>query len=116
MTSKFIKSGEDHYLFDAGMFIPITVNNNTWHDLNMDGIDGENKSSLPGVKVTIHDKEGDILSTTTSGPDVWTFNIMPPGAYQVQTTPPTVMTGLVYNISPRPVNQTSISAFNPTHS
>ena len=112
---KFIKSGEDHYSFDAGMFIPITVNGTTWHDLNADGIDGENESGLPGVKVTLHDKDGDVVGTTTSGPDgVWTFNDMPPGAYQVQITPPTAASGLVYMISPRPVNQTSVSDFNPT--
>jgi hypothetical protein len=96
------------------MFIPITVNGTTWHDLNADGIDGDTEPGLPDVKVTLYDNDGDEVGTTTTGPNgVWTFIDMPPGTYHVKITPPTVESGLVYMISPRPVNQTSTGDFNP---
>ena len=110
---KFIKSGDDHYSFDAGMFIPITVNGTTWHDLNADGIKEGDEPGLASVVVTLYDYDGDEVTTTTAGANgVWKFDEMPPGTYHVKITPPTDPSGNVFMISPKPANQTSRGDFD----
>lgn len=110
---KTLKSGEENYSFDAGMFIPITVNGTTWHDLDADGIDEENEPGLAGVTVTLFDRDGDEVQNTTTGSDgVWEFKEMPPGTYHVKITPPKDSSGATYQLSPKPVNQTG-SDFDP---
>jgi protocatechuate 3,4-dioxygenase beta subunit len=107
---KTLKSGEENYSFDAGMFIPITVNGTTWHDMNADGIEGDDEPGLSGVVVTLYDRDGDLVRNTTTGSDgVWTFNKMPPGTYHVKITPPIDSSGTTYQLSPKPANQTSFS-------
>lgn len=104
---KTLKSGEENYSFDAGMFVPITVNGTTWHDLDADGIEEDNEPGLAGVKVTLYDRDGDAVQNTTSGSDgVWAFIEMPPGTYHVKITPPKDSSGTEYQLSPKPVNQT----------
>ena len=111
---KTLKSGEENYSFDAGMFIPITVNGTTWHDLDADGIEEENEPGLAGVVVTLYDRDGDVVQNTTSGSDgVWAFDDMPPGTYHVKITPPKDSSGTSFQLSPKPANQTAGADFDP---
>lgn len=110
---KFLKSGDSYYSFDAGMFIPVTVNGTTWHDLNADGFKQGNELGLASVAITLYDYNGDLVATTTTGANgVWKFEEMPPGSYHVKITPPTDPSGKVFALSPKPANVTSRADFD----
>jgi len=108
---KTLKSGEENYSFDAGMFIPVTINGTTWHDYNANGIEEDEEPGLQGVNVTLFDRDGDWVGSTFSNADgVWIFDEMPPGTYHVKITPSDE-----FKISPKPANSTAddSSDFDP---
>ena len=113
---KTLNSGDENYSFDAGMFIPVTINGTSWHDLNADGIEEPNEPGLENMIITLYDRDGDEVHTRTTGPDgVWSFEDMPPGTYSVKITPPEDPSGNVWTLSPKPVSSTNSSTtdFDP---
>mmetsp|Transcript_32451 Transcript_32451/g.58651 ORF Transcript_32451/g.58651 Transcript_32451/m.58651 type:complete len:1622 (-) Transcript_32451:91-4956(-) len=109
--AKLVESGDDNLSFDAGMFIPVTVNGTTWHDLNANGIEDEGELGLTGITVTLYDRDGDVAGVQDTDADgVWHFDDMPPGTYSVEITKPV---GSMFEISPKPANNTDGSDFDP---
>ena len=111
-----ILSGSTNLSLDAGMFLPVTINGTTWHDLNADGFHDEDEPILEGSTVTLYDADGEIVVGTSpqvvgeSG--VWTFEDLPPGTYTAEIVPPS---GEWY-LSPIPEDEGEGSAstdFNP---
>ena len=104
-NAKDVRSGDDNLSFDAGMFIPVTINGTTWHDLNANGIEEEGEPSLQGMTITLYDRDGDEVGTQESNDvGVWHFGDLPPGTYSAKITKPV---GSEYEISPKPVNVTA---------
>ena len=87
-----ILSGGTDLSRDAGMFLPVTINGTTWHDLNADGFRNAEEPILEGSTVTLFDTDGDIVVGTSPqvvGPSgVWSFEDLPPGCYTAEIQPP----------------------------
>lgn len=100
-----ILSGSTNLSLDAGMFLPVTINGTTWHDLNADGFHDEAEPILEGSTITLFDADGEIAIGTSpqvvgeSG--VWTFADLPPGTYIVEIVPPSGE----WNLSPIPEDE-----------
>jgi len=95
---KSLKSGEENYSFDAGMFIPVTINGTIWHDLNANGVEEGEEPGLPYITVELFDRDADSFGTTlTDVNGVWIFDEMPPGTYHVK-----IIQSDDYRISPKP--------------
>ena len=109
---KSLKSGDEIYSFDAGMFIPVQINGTTWHDLNADGVEQHNETGLANIVVTLFDVDGEEVGSQTTDTDgVWLFADMPPGTYHVMITPPE---DPAYLLSPKPADGTDTSSdFDP---
>ena len=43
-----------------------SLGNYVWYDTNKDGIQGDDEKGISGVKVTLKDENGNIISTTTT--------------------------------------------------
>merc|ERR1712194_11708 len=100
---KMVTSGDINLSFDAGMFIPVTINGTTWHDLNANGLEEEGEQGLSDVTVTLYDRDGDVAGEQDTVDGVWHFDDMPPGLYWAEITPPA---GSEYMLSPKPTNNT----------
>ena len=92
-TSIFmILSGTDNLSVDAGVFVPVTINGTTWHDLNADGFNSEDEPILEGSIITLFGADGQIVDGTSPqvvGPSgVWAFEDLPPGCYTAEIQPP----------------------------
>jgi len=109
---KYLQSGDENYSFDAGMFIPVTIEGETWHDLNGDGIEEPNEPGLEGMVITLYDGDGvEVDSMTTIADGTYLFADKPPGTYYVKITPPE---DAEWTLSPKPVNSTDTSTdFDP---
>ena len=87
--AKLVESGDDNLSFDAGMFIPVTVNGTTWHDLNANGIEEEGEPGLTGITVTLYDRDGDVAGVQDTDADgVWHLSAKVTGlAQKIQVGP-----------------------------
>lgn len=76
---KLLKSGDSYYSFDAGMFIPASINGTKWHDLNADGFKQCNEFGLASNAITLYDDDGDFTCQdyTTHDPSRKVFTMSP---------------------------------------
>ncbi|KAL7555014.1 hypothetical protein ACHAWF_018715 [Thalassiosira exigua] len=103
-----LTSGEENNSFDAGMFLPVTINGTAWHDLNADGVEEDGEPPLSGVTVTLFNAEGETVGSQVTGADgVWEFDELPPGTYEALITPPDH--DPEYMLSPSPADESETS-------
>src|SRR5437764_670932 len=74
---------------DAGLVVPAVTPKNklgdyVWYDANDNGIQDKGEEGVDGVKVTLKDGSGKVLSTTTTASGgKYLFGNLPDGSYQV---------------------------------
>ncbi len=90
-----IVAGEKNYTIDAGMYsqpegqyMPSSLGNFVWNDVNNNGIQDANEAGIQGVTVNLYDSTGvNIVATTiTDVLGYYIFNNLKPGSYQVEFT------------------------------
>eukprot|EP01132_Coremiostelium_polycephalum_P005726 gene5726-7122_t len=71
-------------------FVPsVTIGQNVWVDTNNNGRKDPGEPLLPGVPVTLVDRNGTVISTTTTDPTGnYIFSNVPPGQYCVRINTP----------------------------
>jgi len=76
----------------AGVFAPVTVGGAgslVFTDTDGDGVQGGGEAGVTGVTVRLLDTAGNLVATTTTGPDGgYSFAGVAPGTYQVEFVPP----------------------------
>ncbi|WP_394940796.1 SdrD B-like domain-containing protein [Psychromicrobium sp. YIM B11713] len=84
-----LTSGTPNNTIDAGVFKPVTIGDTVFTDVNGNGVQDDGEPGLAGVKVDLLDKDGNVVATTTSGPNgEYSFTNVVPGTYSVKFTAP----------------------------
>jgi hypothetical protein len=79
---------------------PVQIGNRVWFDRDRDGIQGPDEESIPGATVTLRDKDGKVLETTTTNArGEYYFQVEPRTGYQLKFD---VTTGDTSGIPERP--------------
>ena len=79
-----LQSGEHNPTLDAGMYLPASLGDLVWEDLNGDGIQDAGEPGIPGVKVTLYDAAANVVATTnTDANGNYRFDNLIPGDYTV---------------------------------
>ncbi|MFW2383844.1 MAG: SdrD B-like domain-containing protein, partial [Acidimicrobiales bacterium] len=74
----------DDLTVDAGFFLPASVGDLVWDDLNADGVQDAGEPGIDGVVVELRDGGGAVVSTTTTaGGGLYSFTGLTPGNYTV---------------------------------
>lgn len=93
--TSFLNSGESDTNLDAGVYIPMSVGDFVWEDLNGDGLQDVGEPGISGVTVVLFDTVTNAIATNvTDGLGAYLFTNLPPGAYVVdfdETTIPWVV-------------------------
>ncbi len=97
-TTAFINSGEMDCTLDAGYFVPVSVGDTVFVDVNGNGIQDPTDDPIEDVVVTLYelddmgngvqvteDAEGDPVTPANTNPDgSYLFDNLPPGEYYVE--------------------------------
>ena len=79
-----LTSGETNRTVDAGLYRPATIGDLVFEDVNGNGLQDQGEPGIPGVTVNLKDAGGNVLATTTTGPNgKYTFTDLTPGTYVV---------------------------------
>ena len=79
-----LSGGANNLTLDAGYYVPVTIGDYIWLDLDGDGVQDEDENGLSGITVTLLDENGNVVATTTTnGNGNYTFENLPPGTYTV---------------------------------
>ncbi|MBP7961504.1 MAG: DUF11 domain-containing protein [Caldilineaceae bacterium] len=82
-----LTSGETDLTWDAGLYMPASLGDRVWEDLNGNGIQDAGEPGLGGVTVLLLNGSGGLVTSATTQPDgSYLFNNLTPGTYQVQFT------------------------------
>ncbi|MEZ5039334.1 MAG: SdrD B-like domain-containing protein [Saprospiraceae bacterium] len=80
-----LASGENDPTLDAGIYQTASLGDYVWEDLNGNGIQDDGDTGVEGVTVNLKDESGEVIETTTTGPDgSYSFENLDPGTYSVQ--------------------------------
>jgi fimbrial isopeptide formation D2 family protein/uncharacterized repeat protein (TIGR01451 family) len=91
---------------DAGLFIPASLGDRVFLDLDADGVQDANEAGLAGVTVNLLDALGTVIGTTqTNAGGLYDFAGLAPGQYGVQ-----VVTPATYEVSPRDVGNDALDS------
>ena len=77
-------SGENDPTWDAGLYVPASLGDFVWHDLNYDGLQTGGEPGVPGVRVELYDAATNLVDarlTDTNG--FYLFDDLIPGEYTV---------------------------------
>ncbi len=94
-----LSSSENDMNWDAGIFIPVSIGDYTWHDINGDGIQDLTENALPNAGVQLFltsdpvnpilsDLDGNVFATETNATGGYLFDNLRPDSYFVQFTAP----------------------------
>jgi uncharacterized repeat protein (TIGR01451 family)/fimbrial isopeptide formation D2 family protein len=82
-------SGQDDPTWDAGLYLPASLGDYVWEDVNGNGIQDGGEPPVPNVLVTLYDADTNALDTTTTDASgFYSFTNLVPGTYFVGFTPP----------------------------
>ena len=88
MTGK-VAAGTSDYSFDAGFYLPGTIQGIAWLDLNEDGIRQETEAIVPNTVVYLYNESHQRLAATeTDFLGRYAFNKLNPGYYYIGIVPP----------------------------
>ncbi|WP_305799134.1 SdrD B-like domain-containing protein [Roseococcus sp. SDR] len=75
---------------DAGVYVPATLGDRVWHDLNANGVQDPGEAGLSGVSVRLLAADGvtEIATTTTNASGLYSFGDLAPGQYGVRVVAP----------------------------
>uniref|UniRef100_UPI0015825BF9 SdrD B-like domain-containing protein n=1 Tax=Candidatus Oscillochloris fontis TaxID=2496868 RepID=UPI0015825BF9 len=67
---------------DFGFFLPASIGNRVWNDVNANGVQDGSETGVDGVTVTLYSSDGTFVdSTSTSGGGDYSFTNLAPGDY-----------------------------------
>ena len=101
----------DDLSFDAGFVTPVTagIGDFVWEDTDRDGVQDANEPPISGVTVTLLDGNGNVIETTTTGPDGrYLFTNIPAGTYCIQFGTPAGLSGTTQNSGADDANDSDI--------
>jgi uncharacterized repeat protein (TIGR01451 family) len=110
-----LASGEDNPNLDAGLYLPASLGDFVWIDVNGDGIQDVGEPGLNGVTVNLLDSGGSVIDTTVTAnngggdPGYYQFTGLAPGTYSVQFVLPS---GYVFS----PQNADGLGVNGPVNS
>ncbi|NJM40378.1 MAG: hypothetical protein HC853_06230, partial [Anaerolineae bacterium] len=82
-------AGEADPTWDMGIWKPSGLGDLVWEDYNHDGVQDRNEPGVNGVTVNLLDELGNVISTTTTGPNgYYSFTQLKPGTYAVEFVKP----------------------------
>lgn len=84
-------SGEYNPTIDGGLYLPATLGDTVWHDVDGSGLqDGGSETGMPDVVVHLYNTNNVVIMTTTTDVSgVYLFTNLLPGSYYVGFEPPT---------------------------
>ena len=95
-----LDSGEHDPTIDTGIFLPSSIGDYVWDDINRDGIQDASEVGIDGVTVHLYDATNTIImTTTTASGGAYLFDNLVPGDYHIGFVPPTG-----YAVSPQDAN------------
>lgn len=65
-----LTAGETNLTYNAGFYVPASIGDFVWNDLDLDGIQDAGEPGIPGVTVTLNGTTGSgapVTSSTTTG-------------------------------------------------
>jgi len=81
-------AGQPNPTVDAGFYLDepaASIGNYVWFDKNMDGIQDDNETGIPGIQVTLYSGAGVLIATVqTDVTGYYHFDNLPPGDYFVR--------------------------------
>ena len=84
-----LSSGEDDPTWDGGLYIPASLGDYVWEDVDGDGVQDGGEPAVANVTVTLYDAATNVLDTTTTdGSGFYSFTNLVPGVYFVGFTSP----------------------------
>ena len=93
-----LTAGERDSTVDAGYFLPSSIGDYTWLDLNANGQQDPNEAPFPGIEVTLLDGSGNLVTSDAFGNPIvpqitdntghYLFSNLLPGNYTVMFTAP----------------------------
>jgi protocatechuate 3,4-dioxygenase beta subunit len=90
--NEVLVSGEQNLTYDAGYYLPASIGNYVWNDLNANGIQENGESGIPNATVTLTGTDGQgnpvTLTTTTDGNGLYLFTNLVPGTYKLTFATP----------------------------
>lgn len=93
---EILVSGENNTTYDAGYFIPATIGDYVWEDIDGDGIQDAGEAPISGVTVVLSGTNGlganVNLTTTTDAAGLYLFTNLVPGTYKLTFTTPATYT------------------------
>jgi uncharacterized repeat protein (TIGR01451 family) len=106
-----LSPGEHNPNIDAGYWLPASLGNFTWIDVDRDGVQDVGEPPMAGVLVTLQTPTGTI-TTTTSVSGYYRFDgLIPTVPYELTFTPPPSYT---FTVNSGGVNDATNSDANPT--
>ena len=101
MTGNYnLSAAETNLTVDAGLYVPASLGDFVWSDVNANGIQDAGEAGIGGVTVTLFKCATivPIATTTTDGNGAYLFSGLTPGCYYVSFATPAGYT-------PSPANQ-----------
>jgi fimbrial isopeptide formation D2 family protein len=104
---------------DQGLFIPVSLGNRVFFDMDNDGVQDAGEPGIPGATVQVvwlgpdaafGGGDDQTFSTTTGADGIWSIGNLPPGSYRVTSTAPG---GAGWTLTDSIDNGGSPSATNP---
>lgn len=89
-STGWLAAGESDLTLDMGLYIPASLGDFVWLDVNGDGIQGgAGETGMPGVVVSLYDATDVVVGTTTTDVNgAYAFTNLVPGDYSVGFAPP----------------------------
>jgi uncharacterized surface anchored protein len=87
-TTVTLESGDEDDTIDLGAYLPASVGDFVWHDLNANGVQDAGEPGIEGVTVTVTGPDGFTDTTTTDENGAYEFTGLVPGTYTVTFTTP----------------------------
>ncbi|HPM85160.1 MAG TPA: SdrD B-like domain-containing protein, partial [Candidatus Anammoximicrobium sp.] len=90
MAVTALASGEDDRTWDAGVYLPATIGNLVWQEVDGNGIQDAGEGGVAGATVTLFTGDGVQVgaSQTTGAGGAYLFTGLAPGEYYVHVAPP----------------------------
>lgn len=89
-TPTNLVSDEDDMTWDVGIYIPATLGDRVWEDMDDNGIQDDGEPGIAGVTVNLYDTSDHLVQTqTTDANGNYLFTNLLPAVYYVDFVPPT---------------------------
>ncbi len=99
-----VSSGDSVIDIDAGLYVPATIGDTVFFDIDGDGDQDTDEPGIVGITLELRDSSGSLVATTVTGPDGhYEFSSLPPDDYDVSAVPVADMSDTTPNPQPHQV-------------